>query len=176
MNHGITEQYTLWSRGRMIGITDLGFIYREHGHRCGWFHPNEVGERLMPAATGVRPAMRADFMIGPDPTLQADILAAVDAEDALDLELRDANGDRLDTEYIGITDTEYLLSLPSDELDDEGIYDNTLTPEQQAEVDEWVAEWKAEHPDWASNSQKEEPVELPRYQIQVQLVDHDAIP
>lgn len=172
MNLGITEQYTLWSRGRMIGVTDLGFVYRERGWRFGWFHPNELGERLMPAATGVAPAMRADFMIGPDSTLHADILAAVDAEQALELELRGPNGDRIETEDIGIADTHYLASIPMNDLDE----DRELTPEQQAEIDEWVAEWKAEHPDEVRNAHKEEEVELPRYQIQIQLVHHEAIP
>lgn len=172
MNLGITEQYTLWSRGRMIGVTDLGFVYREHGWRFGWFHPNELGERLMPAATGVAPAMRADFMIGPDSTLHADVLAAVDAEQALELELRGPNGDRIETEDIGIVDTHYLASIPMNDLDE----DLELTPEQQAEIDERVAEWKAEHPDELRNAHKEEEVELPRYQIQIQLVHHDAIP
>lgn len=173
MNPAMTEQYTIWSRGRMIGVTDLGFIYREHGHRCGWFHPNEVGERLMPAASGVGPAIRAEVVIGPDPTLRADTFAASDAEEALELELRGPNGDRIETEYIGIVDTEYLASISTDSLDDEGL--NELTPEQQTEVDEWVEQWKAEHPDWLRNSQNEEEVEFPRYQIQVQLVDYNAI-
>ena len=58
-------QYTVWSRGRLLGETDLGFIYRENRHRCGWFHPNDLGEQLMPAAVGVAPAMRVEWAIGP---------------------------------------------------------------------------------------------------------------
>jgi hypothetical protein len=173
MNHGLTEQYTLWSRGRMIGITDLGFIYREHGFRCGWFHPNDHGERLMPDATGVAPALRADYMIGPDATLHADVLAAAHAEQALELELRGPNGDRIHTEDIGIIDTHYVRSIPQKDTDEEL---GELTPEQQAEVDEWVAEIKAEHPEWLWERETQEEVELPRYQVQVQLVHHDAIP
>jgi hypothetical protein len=174
MNYGLTEQYTLWSRGRMIGVTDLGFMYHEDGLRCGWLRPNELGERLLPAATGVAPAMRAEFMIGPDSTLHADILAALDAEHALELELRGPSGDRIPTEDIGIRDTHYLLSIPQNDRPDEEL--GELTPEQQAEIDEWVAEIKAEHPEWLSEPETEAEVEFPRYQIQVRLVDHDAIP
>src|SRR5690349_422046 len=80
--------YTLWSRGRLLGETDLGFIYRDNGFRCGWLHPTEIGERILPEAAGVAPALRVEFMIGPDENAHADVLAAVDREVALELELR----------------------------------------------------------------------------------------
>lgn len=166
-------QYTLWSRGRCLGQTDLGFVYRENGYRCGWFHPNDVGERLMPDATGVAPAMRTEFTIGPDETLHADVLAAIDAEEALELELRGPHGMRIETESIGIIDTHYLLSIPNNDLIDEDEA-NKLTPEQEAEVEEMVAEWHAAHPE-AAYLPDEEP-EFPRYQIQVHLVDDRDVP
>jgi hypothetical protein len=168
-------QYTLWSKDRLLGETDLGFIYRENGFRCGWFHPTPLGERLMPAATGVAPAMRAEYSIGPDATLQADILAAVDAEEALELELRRPDGKRIETEYVWVVDTHYLLSIPQNDLIDEGeMY--KLTPEQEAEVDEWVAEWREAHAgeEWREDDDGE--VNLPRYQLQIRLADQDAIP
>jgi hypothetical protein len=165
--------YTLWSRGRLLGETDLGFIYREHGHRCGWFHPNELGDRMMTAATGVAPAMRTAFMIGPDPTAQADILAAADAEEALALELRGPTGRRIDTERIAIIDTHYLLSIPTNDLE---LEDCVLSPEEEAEVDAMVEEWREEHPAWAQHVSSDEDVEFPRYQIQVQLMDDNDVP
>ena len=165
--------YTLWSRGRLIGETNLGFVYRERGFRCGWFHPNALGERLMPFATGVAPAMRTEFMIGPDPTMHADVLAAADQEQALDLELRGSDGKRIETEDIAIIDTQYLLSLSDPEYDRE--LEAELTPEQQAEVDEMVEEFLAGH-ELLPDDPEEEGVEWPRYQIQVQLMDWDAVP
>ena len=167
-------QYTLWSRGRLLGETDLGFIYRENRRRTGWFHPNAIGEQLMPTATGVAPAMRLEFTVGPDATLHADVIAAVDAEEALELELRGPHGMRIETESIGIIDTHYLLSIPeNDRVDDDE--DIELTPEEQAEIDEIVAEWDAARGDDAFLADDEE-VEMPRYQIQVHLVDDRSVP
>lgn len=50
-------RYTVWSRGRQLGETDLGFAFRYNGLRCGWFHPTECGDRLLPIATAVSPAL-----------------------------------------------------------------------------------------------------------------------
>jgi hypothetical protein len=160
--------YRLWSRGRLLGETDLGFIYRENGFRCGWFHPNELGERLMPDATGVAPAIRIDFIIGPDQTARADIRAAGDRQDALALELRRSDGVLIETEHIAIIDTEYLLSLPEPEIDLEGV---ELDAEILAELEE-LEEERAEHEIVSAN---EPETEWPRYQIQVQLIDADAV-
>jgi len=168
-------QYTLWSKDRLLGETDLGFIYRENGFRCGWFHPNALGERLMPAATGVPPAMRAEFTIGPDASLHADILAAVDAEEALALEVRGSDGKRIETEEVWVVDTHYLLSIAQlDPIDDEEM--NKLTPEQEAEIEEWVADWREARAGEEWREDEDEEVDMPRYQLQLRLVDHDAIP
>lgn len=168
--------YTLWSHNQLLGETDLGFIFRPKCHRTGWFHPNELGERLMPAATGVAQAMRYEFTLGPDPTLHADVLAAADAEHALELELRGPDGRRIETEDIGIIDTHYLLSIPENDLiDEDDAY--KLTPEQQAEVDNWVKEWeemRAEN--WDARDEDDEDVDAPRYQIQVRLVHDRDVP
>src|SRR5215213_1844833 len=51
-------QYTLWSHGRLLGETDLGYARCLTKHRMGWFHPNDLGERLIPLACGVPPALR----------------------------------------------------------------------------------------------------------------------
>jgi hypothetical protein len=162
-------QYTLWSRGRLLGETDLGFIYRENGFRIGWFHPNAVGDRLMPAATGVAPAMRYAHDIGPDATARADVLAALDQESALELELRH-DGIVIATENIAIVDTHYLLSIPS------SIGEEALTPDELASIGLDLEEWTAAHeadPPWKEPA---ETTEWPRYQIQIRLVDHYAIP
>ncbi len=103
--------YSIWSRGRLIGYTDLGFVYREHGIRMGWFHPNELGQKLMPRATGVAPALRESREAGRDVLVDPDIASALDHERALELELRGPNGKTIETENIAIIDTEYLLSI-----------------------------------------------------------------
>jgi hypothetical protein len=103
--------YQLWSRGRLLGETHLGFARCLTTISQGWFHPNALGERLMPMATGVAPAARTLHVLGSDETARADLLAAVDQEEALELELRGENGSVIPTEDIGIIDTHYLLSL-----------------------------------------------------------------
>ena len=172
-------QYTIWSRGRLLGETDLGFIARENRFRTGWFHPNEMGERLMPAATGVSPAMRAEYIMGHDETVHADLLEAIDLCDSLELELRGPNGKTIDTEHVFITDTHYLLSLAdardADPYDEEDV---KLTPEEEAEIEEFVAAWKAEHSeaDQAVAESQATETEMPRYQVQVRLIDDMSVP
>ena len=162
--------YTLWSRGRQLGETDLGFAFRLYGLRCGWLHPTALGERLMPMATGVAPALRAVYTIGRDPTAHADLCAAVDQEEALELELRAPNGAVIATKDIGIIDTHYLLSLPENDLPE----DDALDADQEAEI-ETLLEWSAECASEIELSMGEES-ELPRYQIQVHLVDSASVP
>ncbi len=162
-------RYTLWSRGRLLGETDLGFIFRENGYRTGWFHPNELGDRLMPAATGVAPAMRTAYLIGPDANVEADVRSAADQEEALALELRGPGNTRIATESIAIIDTHYLLSIPDDDTRGE---EEPLTAEQQAEIDAMVEEWNADRDPMDDLESDDEP-DMPRYQIQVRLPGPD---
>lgn len=116
-------QYTITSRGRPIGVTDLGFRYRPGTSRMGWFHPNPAGEQLMPVASSVGAASRqyasrfrrepevSDFEARNDQArLLADIGEAIQHAEALLLELRDETGAVIPTEYIGIQDTEQLIA------------------------------------------------------------------
>jgi hypothetical protein len=175
MHHTLNAPYTLWSRGRLLGETDLGFIYRENKVRVGWLHPTEVGERLLPDAAGVAPAMRTEFMIGPDATAHADVLAAVDREEALELELRGPTGQRIEIEHIAVIDTHYLLSIPVSDYAYEG-----LTPEEEAEMDAMVQEACAEVYEDEDEDEDRLPegesVEFPRYQLQIRLVDDRDVP
>lgn len=127
----------------------------------------------MPIATGVAPALRVEWAIGPDQTARADVRAAADRLEALELELRRLDGVVVDTTSIAITDTHYLLSLPSDDTLDE--YE--LTAEQEAEIDEMMEELREE---WDSIDNRLRPVDeetlVPRYQIQIELAPNEFIP
>jgi hypothetical protein len=170
-------RYTLWSRGRLLGETDLGVVSREHGSRCGWLHPTPLGERLLPAATGVAPAVRTEHIIGPDATARAEVLSAVDREQALELELHGPDGAVIEAEDIRITDTHYLRSIVETELDDESVrgaeedtdvgtlFDDDNSPKEISEPDLPISQLRPA-----------EETELPRYQIQLRLVDPDSIP
>jgi hypothetical protein len=163
-------RYTVWSRGRQLGETDLGFVFRYNGIRCGWLHPTEAGDPLIPMATAVSPALRTLYTIGRDPTACADLCSAVDQEEALDLQLRSPDGVVIATEEIAIIDTHYLLSLAECDLHE----DDTLDAEQEWET-EALEGWSAEEPLEIELSPAEES-EFPRYQIQVHLVDPDSVP
>jgi len=154
-------QYTLWSRDRLLGTTDFGFIYRYNGFRCGWLHPTPLGEQLLPAACGVAPAFRAQFMLGDDPTLRADVQAAIDQEAALELQVRGPDGCVIATEDVGITDTHYLLSIPQNDKPEEEEY--VLSPEDEAEIEAMVQEARAELEERRFADSLEPEVEHPRY-------------
>jgi len=171
--HEASLVYTVWSRGKALATTDLGFIYRPGCFRCGWLHPTAMGERYLPIAAGVAPALRAEYLLGPDPTLRADVLAASDQEEALELELRREDGSVIETTHIAVIDTEYLLSIPiSTDLDDEM---GELSPEDEAEIAELVAEIKEEER-WSASLEPEKPPEFPRFQLQVELVNPFDVP
>src|SRR4051812_3856264 len=53
-----TMSYTVWSRGRLLGASDLGFIQIYSHMRMGWFLPSAEGEKLMHVLTGTGPALR----------------------------------------------------------------------------------------------------------------------
>jgi hypothetical protein len=194
-------QYTLWSHGRLLGETDLAFARCLPKHRMGWFHPSDLGERLMPIICGVKPAF---FALGeltrrliPNPygtgrrswdvdtvlknsAEYADLAAAYAQEAGLALELRGPTGVVIPTEDIGIQDTEYLRSL---NFDDVSLYDVEagrtgdveLDAETLAEIEEFVEEFK-ENTRWVSEADEEKESDLPRYQIQVHLIDEADVP
>jgi hypothetical protein len=164
--------YTIFSHGRALGTTDLGFVYRAGGFRSGWLHPTPLGERYLPIAAGVAPAMRAEYLLGPDPTLRADVLAANDQAEALSLELRREDGVLIDTSDIGISDTEYLLSVAAAaEHENE---DWELSADDEAEIAELVAGLEEEP--WATSVAQEDTTAFQRYQVQVQLIDPSDVP
>lgn len=135
--------YTVWSRGRLIGQSTLGYKRAAPGMLAGDFEPSPMGEKLMPIITGVGPALRglhrvaddvvrvAEGQADGDPTGDypadvrrtteyADAMSLVDELDSLRLELRDPDGVVVPTEMIAVNDTEYLLARARepDPLDD----------------------------------------------------------
>ena len=126
--------YTLWSRNRLLGETDLGFPQVFANHRMGWFHPSPQGEVLMPILTGTGPALRAVAKLMRDPvraairpaetdvehewpsdirttTEYADLVSSVDELESLDLQVRDAAGAVVRIDHVGIDDTEFKKSF-----------------------------------------------------------------
>jgi len=164
-------RYTLWSRGRLLGETNLGFVYRENGFRCGWLHPTELGDRLMEVASGVAPALRAQWMIGSEATARADVLSAIDQAEALELQLRGPDGAVIATESIAIIDTHYLLSLAESDLD----HGDAVDADEAPEIDSLLEAWSADRDLVNLQLPSDEEPDFPRYQIQV-LVDQNSLP
>lgn len=118
-------EYTVTSRGRPIGTTDLGFTRLDPLWRAGWFIPNEQAVDIMDALGAVLPAtLAAHPKLGRShgnpaaarrgfarSTEWADLAEALHRVDELDLELRRADGSIVPTESIGIQDTQSLLEL-----------------------------------------------------------------
>lgn len=159
--------YTLWSHGRLLGSTNLEFIYRENGHRTGWFRPEPNVQDILDVATGVSPALFAASQSDNLAEAYADVEAAGDRERALELELRDETGKVIATEDIGLRDTVFLMSAYGGDTDreDDAWYASLSDEERKANT------WKGEPEPSAVEDLSEQ-----RYQIQVTLVDHFAIP
>jgi hypothetical protein len=188
----------------LVGSTELGYRYRPHKSRMGDFFPTELGEKLMPAATGLSPAgielgriSRAMDRSACDDTESgeakldrlrrtteyADYAAAAARSEALDLELRGPDGSVIATEWIAIQDTEFLLSLAGEPFDDDWQSDYTqpFDPQQEAALEKAIEADRAlldEIQDGLDeNHAWDDPVDsgFPRYQIHVHLVDNRSV-
>jgi hypothetical protein len=196
-------QYTVWSGDRQIGVTDLGFLYRERGSRTGWFYPSALGEPLMLEIVSplIGHYVRHDRR-GLDEPPEADDLARYAAYEqacqraaSWNLQLRREDGTLVPTESVGIRDVEALLACYPDEetWEDEleGAFDFDDDPSdawKRHGEDEATAELRRsiEHDLELINGWIEEKSanqqwvpdddSLPRYQIFVLLSDPTAIP
>ncbi len=159
----------------------------------GAFRPTPHGETVMPILTGIQRAYRDLARKDPlapvaayearhrdrgRPSVEyADLAAAESHFNALELELRSAEGVALPTEWIGVQDTEesrrfaeqhradfpelFAAQEAQDELNASLLRDMELMDEELVEPDVSDAEWEAD----------EDRGELPRYQILAQLKD-----
>ena len=198
-------QYTVWSGKRQIGVTDLGFRYREGGSRTGWFYPSEIGESLMdeivdPIIGNFRRGGRAGGEPGSRDDLARSRAYAKACERAAswDLRVRRADGTLVPTTSVGIRDVEALLACYpddefwEDELDDAFDFDDDpgelwkRRPEhdlgeeaglrQSIERDlEIIDDWIEEDAEHDERTDEDD-APLPRYQIFVLLSDPNAVP
>lgn len=125
-------EYTVWSRGRLLGRTTLGYAPSIPNIQAGAFEPTQAGESLLPVLTGMGPALEAlaRVMETASPhaaprgraarctrdalrltTEYADVMSLNDRLEQLALELRDAAGRIVPTRSLGVQDTEHILSL-----------------------------------------------------------------
>ncbi len=197
--------YTLWSRGRLVGHTDLGFVRFMPKMRVGWLHPTPEGERVIPILVGMPPAMqayvnRARDLTGDATAVQeeldrstegADLAAAFQHHEALELQLRREDGSVIRTEDIGVVDTHRLIELsresrPGEHVEEWSDVGDLLLEQGESELEleedidhdaELMRELFEESDgfrEWAIGEVDE--TKFPRYQIQVELFDDAAIP
>ena len=152
--------YSVWSRGRLIGHTDLGYVRSTEKLRMGDLITTEIGDRVLETDAAGHPAVP-------------------------DLELRGPDGVAIPAKDIAIRDTEYLLAIAR-RLEDEP---EPILPDEEAAALEaaieddaaLVAEWMdaAEGPELSDGQGRDVPWQeaaWPRYQILVFLFDDAAIP
>jgi hypothetical protein len=151
--------YTIWSRDRLLGETDLGYVRCMPKHRMGDLTPSAIGERLLASEAHL---------------------------DSLQLELRGSDGRVIPTEWIDVRDTEQLLALAG-EIPDEDFDDAEMDPQLRADIDHdraVIEEWDRERePDglWEDYDRSlirewQDTVMFPRYQVQVRLIDDADVP
>lgn len=195
--------YTVCSRGRPIGSTDLEFVRIGGPHRTGFFHPNGEGERLVPLVAAPLPAMRDRMRRtarqGPERSemsheeatlLMAEIHEAGERERALGLTLHREDGSLVPTEYISFRDTaayievgELMAECPEWHEDDDEIqrsveHDLELLEEsydEEEDDDDGYPGFDLPEPDWLEDDDPE-PAPWPRYQVQIELLDEEEIP
>lgn len=174
-------RYTLWSRGRLLGYTELDLPHVQEHIRMGFIEPTAEGLRVLPDATGVpaaahalaKAAKRAVNRRETGLTEFADFLSACDRREALGLELRDEADVVLGCEWIQINDLGDPL-LSDDEFDDfDELYDDEpLDPELQASIDhdaELFEEFCREHDYDRAWEPPDERWEMPGYHMMVYL-------
>jgi hypothetical protein len=132
-------RYTVWSRGRLIGESELSPVHAMPKMRIGDFEPSPVGETLLPVILGVSPAVRALCDVaekvrddlgrhgGPPPvgdwpdgvrqtTEYADAVSIQDEVESLALELHDSEGHRVATDWMSFQDTHRLIAIAREEM------------------------------------------------------------
>lgn len=164
--------YTLWSRNRLIGSSELAYRRSFPKLRVGDFEPTELGEKLMPIIVGVGPALSALYEASErvrreqrkkgirrsrrgdwspevkQTTEYADAMSLPDELESLALELRDPNGGVVETESIWLQDTHRLVALARED-------------------------WAEACPDMEFEEREPWEPAPPRYQIYVELPGHD---
>jgi hypothetical protein len=193
-------QFTIASKGRPIGTTDLAFLRIGGPIRSGYFYPASGVEELLPLIASPLPAVRAYLhrnVVDADgrPIVQphlfgsplfGDIAERLQHAASFDLTLHCADDSRVPTHAIAIQDTEPSSSSFT--------YDEGLLQGRICEMDDWVHgvdvdfHDDGEFPGIVAFRLDEatgevhrftpdvDVPEFPRYQVHVALVDDRMIP
>lgn len=141
-------RYSLWSRGRLLGYTDLDIHAETPTMRQGFIEPTPAGRPLLEDATGVWRAMadrrRSERARDGDKTAEDDQLvsASLNRREALNLELYDENGVAVECDFMRVHDLFDLNAGVVDEMNDTEeedqaefeVYLSSLSPEQRTDA------------------------------------------
>jgi len=102
-------RYELWSRGRLIGHTDLDIFTITSTMRQGFVEPTPEGGAILADATGVWRALAEQKRVArargeTRVTDHALVAEAFRRREELDLELRDEHGSRFDCDFMRVYD------------------------------------------------------------------------
>ena len=178
--------YTFWSRGELLGESELDYVRVFPKLRTGDLQVTPLGLRVFERLTQYRAdaycaVKRLNRQNPEDPsdlsTLNADLAAQFDQYAAVGLEVRAPNGSVIPTEDIYVSDTDYLVSISGDaDADDEGEPDAALQESIEHDLrvlEEHWARMEAEHPPWLPKPPEREPA---RFQVFVKLTSEWSIP
>ena len=167
-------RYTIWSRGQLVGETNLDFSPIEPRQRSGEFLPTAYGETLIPAASPED--------LPPDVQVTTSLCA--------DLELRGPDGFVIPAERIEIRDAAFTCAVvcPNPLIIQDFARFRPNAPCDDLPDDLGIEEWEYdEEPEFLDDldfdfEEFEHGIEAPaapglrRYEVDVILVDDSAIP
>jgi len=161
-------RYSICSHGTIIGYTDLDIECINENLRMGFVEPTPEGRQALLDATGVHAVCAQQPLRWRDTDEEATrqhliaFRAASDRREALNLELRDEQGEIFPCAYMRICD--HFMEWPPVSDEDDPLNDPDLDPELRAQLEadaadfeEWLADFEEERKADAWKWQHEEP-------------------
>lgn len=164
--------YTLWSKGRLVGDTDLGFAESSPKVRTGWFHPTETGQAIVDVITAPSAVLLRAAQYDHKASLLANLEIVSQGVEALDLELRADDGAVVKAASIGISDIDATRQFASKVRTIDIVEDTEMAQLFAAEM---MDELELMSFDTTATDDEEEHQPPPRYQIIVFMEGYDTL-
>lgn len=179
--------YTVWCNDRLVGETDLDYIANTSERKFGDFEATDYGREIIPVLMAPRQAICAHAPM-------EEVRALFFRREQVQLELRAPDGRVIPTEFIEITDLEWLLTLGGDDRDEDWQDDMAIAEAELSErlcacdvddgerLDALPPEWLDEEemnedsfdefdvPDLEFGDEFASPPDFPRFQIHVGIL------
>lgn len=155
--------YTVWSKGQLLGHSDLGFMQCLPLHRMGWFHPIADAEKVIEVMNDPRRVILHANVAEDAETVCADLEATCNRALAVELELRGPDGEPVPTEDLAIIDTALTKKFAA-----------RADAEEMFAAPRWDESIELEELDFPDEEEDDELPDLPRYQLMVCFAGHEA--